>query len=310
MTGRRRVLDHVDAERDDPARPLRRLAEHDRQRHGEPVVDRHLVDEGEVELVDDERLGEVPGQFRMALHDGHGAGAVALVGGRELVGQPEGEGGDDLQRERGGVVVVDDDADVGPYLGHPGAGRLELGEIGRPVGLVGLALVDRRAHRGHVRAADATDEPGHQRAVPLVAAAVPLGTATPVEHHLRKVLGGHAGLLTGQVLEGHPVAGGQLVRVVHVAAQLEEPQPLAAQHGLPLLAVHGEPVEVGAFVGAERLAVGGLVQRHQELVERVAPPATPRRRTRSSPGCRRSRAVPATSHSLLGGRWVRVASTC
>ena len=111
--------------------------------------------------------------------DGHRAGAVALVGRRELVGQPERERGDDLERERGGVVVVDDDADVGLDLGHPGAGRLAPWRSRAPSrGRSVLPLSMAAPTAGHVRAADAADEPGHQRAAPTsLAAAVPVGRA-------------------------------------------------------------------------------------------------------------------------------------
>ena len=66
VAGGRRVLDDVDGERDHLARPRLGLPEGDRQRHRETVVDLHLVDEREVELVEDQRLGEVPGQLGVA----------------------------------------------------------------------------------------------------------------------------------------------------------------------------------------------------------------------------------------------------
>src|SRR5262249_43202989 len=68
----------------------------------------------------------------------------------------------DLERERRRVVVVDDDARIGGGGLDPVPGGGELGEVRRPVGLGRAAPVDRGAHRGHVRAADAPDDPRHQ----------------------------------------------------------------------------------------------------------------------------------------------------
>ncbi len=63
---RHRVLHHVDGERDHRARPGVGLAEHQRQRHREAVVDVHLVDDRQVEVLLDHRLGDVRGQLGMA----------------------------------------------------------------------------------------------------------------------------------------------------------------------------------------------------------------------------------------------------
>src|SRR5690606_22415365 len=109
--------------------------------------------------------------------------------------------------------------------------------------------------------------------LPFVTVAVALGAAAAGQPHLGELLCRHAGLLARQVLEGHAVAGRELVGVVHVPAHLEQPQPAALEHGTALLIVQREAVEVAGLVGLERRAVGGVVERHQELVERVAPAA-------------------------------------
>ena len=56
---RRRVLHDVHRERNHAARPRLRLPEHQRQRHGQAVVDVHPVDDGEIEVVLDHRLRDV-----------------------------------------------------------------------------------------------------------------------------------------------------------------------------------------------------------------------------------------------------------
>src|ERR1035438_3454844 len=107
VTGRRRVLHHVHGERNDLHRPLVGLAVDQGQRDGEAVVHVELVHQGEVELVEDERLRQVGSQIGTAADDRYRAGAVPFVGRRELVGAAEREGGDYLRCERGCVVVVD-----------------------------------------------------------------------------------------------------------------------------------------------------------------------------------------------------------
>src|SRR5450756_2821205 len=82
--GGRRVLHDVDGKRDHRAWPGLRLAAHQAHRHREAVVDVHLVDDGEIEIVLDHRLGDVAGELGMADHLGHRARAPALVGHREF----------------------------------------------------------------------------------------------------------------------------------------------------------------------------------------------------------------------------------
>ena len=136
VAGGRRVLHHVHGERDDRDRPRLRLAVDQRQRHGEAVVDLHLVHQGEVELVEDEALGQVGGQVGAAGHDRHRAGPVPLVGRRELIGAAEREGRHEFGGERRRVVVVDEDDDVGDVLLRPGLRPLVAVEQRLPVRLL------------------------------------------------------------------------------------------------------------------------------------------------------------------------------
>src|SRR6266536_4286134 len=81
----------------------------------------------------------------MTADDWYWAGAVPFVGRRERVGAAERECWDHLQRERGCMVVVDQDHHIGALGGGPGLGPLVPGEQGFPVGLLGLAEIDRGA---------------------------------------------------------------------------------------------------------------------------------------------------------------------
>src|SRR5262249_32049872 len=97
----------------------------------------------------------------MPLHARDRPRAPALVGGRELRRTAECKGRHDLDRERGGVVVVDHDGDVRLGLGHPLLGFFETGEHPFPVGLLGLLVVDRGADRRHVRRRNSCNDPSH-----------------------------------------------------------------------------------------------------------------------------------------------------
>src|SRR5688572_21376568 len=60
--------------------------------------------------------------------------------------------------------------------------------------------------------------------------AVALDRTPTAEHHRRVVVGRHARLGGGELLERHAVACRELERVVHVAAELEQPVPAAFEH--------------------------------------------------------------------------------
>ncbi len=164
VPGRRRIHHHVDRERDDLERPFaarRDLAAQEVERHRQPVVDLHLVDDGEVEFVEDHRLRDVRGKRGIALHHRHRARPPALVGRRKLSRAAEREGRYEIDRERRRMIVVDDDRHVGLGLAHPLLGFLEAREHPLPVGLLGLVVVERRADGGHVRRTNTCDDLCH-----------------------------------------------------------------------------------------------------------------------------------------------------
>ncbi len=139
---RRRVLHDVDRERNHLARPRLRLAEHQRQRHGEAVIDVHPIDDREVEIGLDHRLRDVLGELRMPLDDRHRPRAPAFVGRLELLRAADRERRNDVEAERRRVIVVDEEDDVGRVLRHPALRELVALEQRRPVRLGRLAQVD------------------------------------------------------------------------------------------------------------------------------------------------------------------------
>ena len=155
------VHHHVDGKRDHRTRPFGRRPEHQVERHRETMVDLHLVDDGEVETVEDHRLGDVGSQRRMALDHRHRARAPAFVGGRKFRRAAECEGRDQVHRKRRGMVVIDFDDDVRLGGRHPRLGSFEAGKHPLPVRLLGLLVVDRGADGRHVRRSHACDDSSH-----------------------------------------------------------------------------------------------------------------------------------------------------
>ena len=73
LSRRDRIVDDVDRDRDHPARPRRRLAAQQRQRDGQAVIDGEAVDDREVEVLLDDRVGDVRRQFGVTHDVGHRA---------------------------------------------------------------------------------------------------------------------------------------------------------------------------------------------------------------------------------------------
>jgi hypothetical protein len=64
------------------------LTEHQRQRHGQTVIDVHPVDDREIEILLDHGLRDVRRKLRAALDGRHGARPPALVRDRNSAAQP------------------------------------------------------------------------------------------------------------------------------------------------------------------------------------------------------------------------------
>ena len=137
---RRWVHDNVDGQRDDRAGPLvLRLTEQKVHRHRQAMIDLHLVDDGKIELIENDGLRDMRRERGMTFHDRHGAGSPALIGGGKFRRAAEREGRDHIDGEGGGMVVIDHDGNVRLGLRHPVLGLLEAGEYPLPVGLLGPA---------------------------------------------------------------------------------------------------------------------------------------------------------------------------
>src|SRR5262245_54660470 len=136
---RRRILHDIDRERDDRAWPGLRLAEHQAERHGQAVVDVHLVDDGEIEIILDHRLRDMRGELGMTDHLRHRARSPTLVGRVEFGGRADREGRDEIEAEGGGVIVEHKKDHVWLLLLLPLLGEVVALEHRLPIGLGGLA---------------------------------------------------------------------------------------------------------------------------------------------------------------------------
>src|SRR5262249_31331372 len=66
------IQDNIDRKGNNLARPRIAAAENQRQRHSAPMVHVHLVDDGEIEIVLNDRLGNMRSKFRMTDQAGYG----------------------------------------------------------------------------------------------------------------------------------------------------------------------------------------------------------------------------------------------
>ena len=82
---RRRVLNDVNRQWNDPCRPSGRSAKHQRERNCQAMIDIHLVGDGDVELIEDQRLGDVPAKIGSAFHNRDRTRAPAFIRRLELL---------------------------------------------------------------------------------------------------------------------------------------------------------------------------------------------------------------------------------
>src|SRR5215831_20964896 len=108
-----RVLHDVDRKRNHRARPGVGLAAHEAQRDRQTVVDIHLVDDGEVEVLLDDRLGDMSGELGMPDHLWHRPRAPSFVGRYVVRRRANGDGRDQIEAEGGGMVVEYQEDEVG-----------------------------------------------------------------------------------------------------------------------------------------------------------------------------------------------------
>src|SRR3954447_25449367 len=157
----RRVLHDIDRKRDHRTWPRLRLTAHQAQRHRQAMVDIHLVDDGEIEVVLDHRLRNMSGKFRMADYFRHRARAPTFVGRHEFRRGADRKRRDYVEAECVGMIIVDQKNDVRLVILQPLLGIFVALEDPLPIWLARLAEVERRADRGDVRGVDAVGNAGH-----------------------------------------------------------------------------------------------------------------------------------------------------
>ena len=97
----------------------------------------------------------------MADHLGHRTRTPALVRNREFGRGAYRKRRNDVEAEGVGVIVVDEEDDVRLLILQPLLGEVIALEDLLPIGLGGLAEVERGTDRGYVRGVDARRDTGH-----------------------------------------------------------------------------------------------------------------------------------------------------
>ena len=77
------------------------------------------VSDGEVEFIQNQRLGDVPGEVRMSVNRGHGTRPPTLIGDRKFFGAAQCKSGNQLQRKGGCMIVVDDNSHIWIEILYP-----------------------------------------------------------------------------------------------------------------------------------------------------------------------------------------------
>jgi hypothetical protein len=140
-----RELQHAHLQRHDLAGPVRFVRPQHRQRRERAVVQALALEERQVELVRDQRVGDVSSQFRVALQRWQLARTAAFVGDRKFFAHAQREVRVVVEEERRDVVVVDEEQHIRLVLFQPFLHRLVALEDRRPdrvvllVGVVGEA---------------------------------------------------------------------------------------------------------------------------------------------------------------------------
>src|SRR5262249_58770265 len=106
----------------------------------------------------------------MALDHRHRAGSPAFVGRRKFRRAAERKSGDQLDRERGGMVVINRNDDIRFGVRHPFLGFFEAGKHPLPIGLFGFLQIDRSADSRHVRGSYACNDSSHVSILPSFSA--------------------------------------------------------------------------------------------------------------------------------------------
>src|ERR1700678_3598610 len=104
----------------------------------------------------------MPSQVGGALHDRDRTGAPTFVGREEPFRATQSKRRDEVETEGRGVIVVNEENDVGLLAHDPFAGVLKPTKHWSPVGFRGLTQIDGRAYRRHMTTADTSGDACHQ----------------------------------------------------------------------------------------------------------------------------------------------------
>lgn len=125
------------------------------------MVDRLVLEHGQVEFVIDQAFGDMRLQLHVAADRRQLAQPRAFVGNRKAFAHAQREGGIQIEEERRAVVVVEEHQHVGPLLGQPrGHWRVAV-EQRFPYRVLLLALVVGHPDGGNVRGPDTADDACH-----------------------------------------------------------------------------------------------------------------------------------------------------
>jgi hypothetical protein len=156
-----RMLHGVDRHRHDLYRLPLFAGPHQRHGNGHGMIDQHLLTHGDVELVGDERVDQVPGQRRIAGDRPRHRNAPAFILVAIFVGCADRESRQLVEKEVETVVVIEHHGDVGLLARQPVMDVIEALEERLPIRIVLFLVRYRLADRGHVCGSDATDDSGH-----------------------------------------------------------------------------------------------------------------------------------------------------
>jgi len=176
---RERVLHGVDRDGDDPDR--RALARpHQLQWYGHRVVDQHVLTHGDVELVGNKRIDQVPRQRRVAGGGARNRDAPTFVLVPVFRRRPNREGRQFVEEEVEAMVVVEDYGDVRFLAREPAVNIVEAVEKRLPIGIVLFAVGNGLADRRYVRCCDAANDVGDDYLPAATNLALNSSTVVPV----------------------------------------------------------------------------------------------------------------------------------
>ena len=125
------------------------------------MIERLALKERHVEFVGHQSRADMVRQSSMTLDRRQVARAAAFVGDRVAVADAEREGRVMIEEERGDVVVIDDEQNVGLLVGEPFLHWLEVVEDRLPDRIVFFVAVIGEADGRGMRGRDGADDGGH-----------------------------------------------------------------------------------------------------------------------------------------------------